>query len=76
MKLSLKQQALLRALLVIAASIVTGMVFAFVLSNIPPYMLPYIVLVGLVLLGVRILYKVILSQLEFEEQWKSLDKKD
>jgi CHASE2 domain-containing sensor protein len=75
MKLSLKQKALLQALAIIAASIVAGTVFAFVLSNIPPAMAPYIVLAGVIIVGVRYLYKLILSQLEYEEEWKERKKK-
>ena len=77
MKLSLKQEALLRALGVVVISFIAGTFLAFVLYNIPAWAFPYLVLTLIVIIGVSLLYKVILEQLEYQEKLKEMtEKKD
>ena len=77
MKLSLKQEALLRAVGVVVVSFIAGTFLAFVLYNIPAWAFPYLCMTLVLIIGVRLLYKVILDQLEYQEKLKEMtEKKD
>lgn len=67
MKLSLKQKALLFTIGALTASIIAGLSISQILAMIPAYMVPYIGIGFVVIVMAKLLYGLILNDLELRE---------
>lgn len=67
MKLSLKQKALLFTIGALMASIIAGLSISQILAMIPAYMVPYIGIGFVVIVMAKLLYGLILNDLELRE---------
>jgi hypothetical protein len=67
MKLSLKQKALLFTIGALMASFIAGLSIAQIIAMIPGYMVPYIFIGFLLIVCAKVLYSLILNDLELRE---------
>jgi hypothetical protein len=75
MKLSIKQKALLFTIGALAASIIAGLSVAQIIAMIPGYMVPYIGIGFVVIVMAKLLYSLILNDLECKNRLEELSKK-
>lgn len=75
MKLSIKQKALLFTFGTLSASVIAGLALVQILSMIPIQFIPYIGIGFLLIVCAKVLYSLILNDLECRNRLEELSKK-
>ena len=75
MKISIKQKALLFTIGALSASIIAGLSIAQIIAMIPAYLVPYIGIGFVVIVMAKLLYSLILNDLECKNRLEELSKK-